>query len=117
MNKLKYVFLLIVNTILVTGFYFYAADELHLEYITPIYMVMSVVAVCGYAALCMHHNDEIAKAMLSGKELDEDLLSYRKRRIKLFMACFFPFVFAFAIDCFILFVLPVYQNIINSLKG
>ena len=91
MNRFKYVLLLIVNTIIVTGFYFYAATELHLEYITPLYMVMTVVAICGYALLCMHHNNEIAKAKLEGKELDEDLLYYRKRRIKLFMACFFPF--------------------------
>lgn len=116
MSKVKYVLLLIVNTIIVTGFYFYASEELHLVYITPIYMVMAIAAICGYSALCMHHNNEIARAKLEGKELDEDLIYYRKRRIKLFMACFFPFVFAFAIDCFILYVLPVYQNLINSLK-
>ena len=87
-----------------------------IPYITPIYMVMTVVAVCGYAFLCMHHNNEIAKAKLAGKEPDKDLVFLRKRRMKLFMACFFPFVFAFIFDCIYLFVLPFYQDLINSFR-
>lgn len=116
MSKIKYVLLLIVNTVVVTGLYYYIGNELMVPYVVYVYMIMTVVAICGYALLCMHNNNEIAKAKLSGKELDANLIAYRKRRIKLFMACFFPFVFTFVFDCIYLFALPFYQNLINSLR-
>ena len=84
-----------------------------------IYMIMSVITVCGYALLCMHHNNEIAKAKLEGKELDSTLVAYRKNRLKLYIVFFFPFVITFLMDCTYMFLLadnPLFQSIVNSLK-
>ena len=119
MNKLKYLILFVVNTIIVASIYFFAANELGFSAIAMVYMIVSLAVICIYAYLCMHHNNEIAKAKLCGKEIDEETLSFRKRRLKLFIVFFFPFVLTFLMDCTYMFLIadnPLFNSIVNSLK-
>ena len=119
MSKIKFVILFVVNTVVVSSLYYFAANELHFPAVALIYMIMSLFAVCAYAFLCMQHNNDIAKARLEGKEPDKALVQFRKHRLRLFIVFFFPFVITFLADCTYMFFLsgnPLFENILNSLK-
>lgn len=119
MSKFKYLLLFIVNTIVVASLYFFVANELKFSAIAIIYMAVSLAVICIYAFLCMQHNNQIAKAKLEGKEIDEETISFNKRRLKLFIVFFFPFVLTFLMDCTYMFLLadnPLFNSIVNSLK-
>ena len=98
MGKLKYLFLLILNLAVVSGVYFYLLNTLHFFPIMAIYQVIAIIGVCLYLLLFFHHNNEIGKAKMKGKEVPEELIIRRRNRLKNVVVCLSPFVFTVLAD-------------------
>ena len=60
--------------------------------VMPIYQVMTLLGICGYAFLFFRHNNEIGKAKMNGQEPDEALVQKRRDFMKWYIVVFFPFV-------------------------
>lgn len=118
MKKLKYLFLLILNTLIAAGIYIFAARAYFLP-IMAIYQILSIFALCGYLFLFYRHNNEIGKAKMNGKELDEVLVEKRRKGMKLFMVFLFPFVFVVLFDYIYLFLLadnPFFKSLFQLIR-
>lgn len=98
MGKLKYLLLLIFNLVIVSGVYFYLLNTLHFFPIMAIYQIIALAGVCIYLFLFFHHNNEIGKAKMNGKELPEELLQKRRNRLKAVVILLSPFVFTVLAD-------------------
>ena len=115
MKKLGYLLLLIFNTAIAAGIYYFAARAYFLP-IMAIYQMLSIVAICLYLFLFYRHNNEIGKAKLQGVEIPEALLQKRRKTIKLCMVFGFPFVFVVIWDYIYLLLLannPLFKNILG----
>lgn len=113
MKKLGYLLLLIFNTVIAAGIYYFAARA-HFLPIMAIYQILSICAICLYAFLFYRHNNEIGKAKLVGEQVREDVLESRRRAMKLCMVFGFPFVFVTIWDYIYLLLLidnPLFKNI------
>lgn len=92
MKKLGLLLLLIVNTVIAAGVYYFAARAYFLP-IMAIYQILAIAAICIYLYMFYRHNNEIGKSKINGEELDEALLEKRRKNLKLCIVFGFPFVF------------------------
>lgn len=115
MKKLGYLLLLIINTAIAAGIYYFAARAYFFP-IMAIYQILAIVAICLYLFLFYRHNNEIGKAKMNHDQLDEVLLGKRRKTIKLCMVFGFPFVFVVVWDYIYLLLLadnPLFKNILG----
>ena len=115
MKKLLYLLLLIFNTVIAAGIYYFAARAYFLP-IMAIYQLLAIVAVCLYLFLFYRHNNEIGKAKMNGQEIDESILEKRRKTLKLCIVFGFPFVFVIIWDYIYLLLLadnPVFKSLFN----
>ena len=105
--------------LVLSGGVYIAAIKAYFYPIMAIYQIIATLAVCGYIYLFMHHNNEIGKAKMNGRELDEKLLHRRRERMKLYVALLLPFVIVVLADYTFLLLIadtPLYKTIVNFLK-
>ena len=115
MKKLLYLLLLIFNTVIAAGIYYFAARAYFLP-IMAIYQLLAIVAVCLYLFLFYRHNNEIGKAKMNGEEIDESILKKRRKTLKLCMVFGFTFVFVVLWDYIYLLLLadsPIFKSLFN----
>ena len=113
MKKLGYLLLLIVNTVIAAGIYYFAARAYFLP-IMAIYQILAIIAICLYLFLFYRHNNEIGKARMNGEEIGEAVLQSRRKKLKLCMVFGFPFVFVVLWDYIYLLLLadiPFFKNL------
>ena len=118
MKKAKYFILLLCMLVLVGGVYI-AAIRAYFYPIMAIYQIIATISICGYILLFLYHNNEIGKAKMNGRELDEKLVQKRRERMKLYVALLLPFVIVVLVDyTFLLLFLdtPLYKAVANFLK-
>ena len=115
MKKIGYLLLLIVNTIVAAGIYYFAARAYFLP-IMAIYQVLAIAAICLYAFMFYRHNTEIGKAKMNGEDIEESVLEKRRKKLKKCMVFGFPFVFVVIWDYIYLLLLadsPLFKNILG----
>ena len=95
---MKYLLLLILNLAVVSGVYYYLLNTLHFFQIMAIYQIITILAVCAYLLLFFHHNNEIGKAKMQGRDLPQELIQKRRNRLKIIVVSFSPFVFTVLAD-------------------
>lgn len=118
MKKLKYLIVLILTLVVSGSIYIgcITSQNPSLLIIMPIYQIVSILAICGYVFLVLHHNNEIGKAKVQGKEIDTAWVEKRKTLIKWYIALLFPFVLVTLCDYIYLLLLadnPFFQNILK----
>ena len=98
MGKIKYLLLLCLNLFVVSGVYYYLLNTLHFFSVMAIYQIIALVSICAYLLLFFHHNNEIGKAKMNGREVPAELIQKRRNRLKVLVICFSPFVFTVLAD-------------------
>jgi hypothetical protein len=66
-----------------------------------------------------HHNNEIGFAKANGREVPKDLLEKRRKRMKIILIIFFPFLLVVLIDSIFLVLIKdsaIYDFILNLFK-
>ncbi len=121
MKNLKYLALLIVNLILVGGIYIMCVTSGNpkLLVIMPVYQIIAILAICGYAFLCMRHNNNIGKAKVMGQEIDKEYVRKSKTTLKWYIVAFLPFVMTVLCDYIYLLLLadnPAFQSLIKFIS-
>lgn len=111
MKKLKLLLFLILNLIVVSGIYLACIKSMNpsLLIVMPIYQLMTLIGICGYAFLFFRHNNEIGKAKINGQEPDEALVQKRRDFMKWYIVIFFPFVAVTLCDYIYLLLISKFQ--------
>lgn len=116
-KKLPDIMCFALSLIVIAGVYIEANKHFLPVYL--VYLVISTIAICVYIWMFMHHNNEIGLAKMNGREVPEELLNKRRRRMKNFMIIFSPFVFVVLCDSIYLLLLkdnPIFAPILNLFK-
>ena len=118
MKKLKLFVLLLLNLSVVSGIYIYCINSMNpvLLLIMPVYQILCMVGICGYAFLFFRHNNEIGKSKVDGKSIDEALLQKRRNVMKWYVVIFFPFVAVTICDYIYILLLadnPLFQSFLK----
>lgn len=116
-GKLQSVICFIFSLMVISGIYIEANK--HYLPIFLVYLVIATVSICVYLWMFMHHNNEIGLAKMNGREVPEELLIKRRRRMKNFMIVFSPFLFVVLCDSIYLLLLkdnPLFAPILNLFK-
>ena len=118
MKKLKLLVCLVLNLIVVSAIYIMCIKSMNPAFliVMPVYQLLSILGICGYALLFLHHNNEIGKAKMKGEELDEALLQKRRNVLKWYIVIFFPFVAVTVCDYIYILLLadsPLFQSVLK----
>ena len=84
-----------------------------------VYAIIATISACVYIAMFFHHNNEIGIAKMNGREVPEYLLEKRRKRLKIIMIVFFPFLLVVLCDSIYLLLIkdsPLFAPLLNLIK-
>ena len=119
MTKIKYILLLLVNTVISTAIYYFLLNVLFFYPAMAIYQILAIIAVCGYILLVFKFRNDLSKASLENSKQVKNLADKRQKTLKIYMVFAFPFLFTVLIDYIYLIVFidnPMLTSIIKTLK-
>ncbi len=119
MGKIKYFLLLVTNTIVVSGIYYYLLNVLHFFPAMAIYQILAILAVCGYLLFVFYVRNEMGKASVQNREIPKEITDKHRKRLKIYMVFAFPFLFTVLIDYIYLIIFvdnPLIETLIKSIK-
>lgn len=119
MKRVKYILLLLLNTIITTAVYYFLVNTLHLLDFMAIYQILAIIAVCGYMFLVFKFRNDLGKASIENKQPSKELVEKKQKVLKLYMVFAFPFLFTVLIDYIYLIIFvdnPLLDSIIKTLK-
>lgn len=119
MKKIKYILLLLLNTVISCAVYYLLINVLYFYPAMAIYQILAIIAVCGYLFLVYKFRNDLGKAKHDNKELPKEYVEKKQKTLKIYMVFAFPFLFTVLIDYIYLIIFvdnPMLESIIKTLK-
>ena len=117
MKKGTALLLFFISTLIVAAIYI-AGNLLYIPVFFP-YAIIATVSSCVYIAMFFHHNNEIGIAKMNGREVPEHILLRRRKRLKIMLIVFFPFLLVILCDSIYLLLIrdnPLFTPFLNLIK-